>query len=507
MGLRPVDVNFVNNLEDVAVFWYRTADLSQAPQFMGRVGFGIFESLTKNLGSIERTLAPDPERRGRYVIIRKQRGAPDLGEVTFNEFLNANTRNVLEEIARLECDITLLVAMTNCGRPDVIANGKSWLAVTGANLVDLEYADVQAREAGNDALVNGTINADWAERIFPVQLQEKADSTILAEIVDLIYADEVDCGNCGAFSDGCTALFAVTKANAASPGLSSQVVYTINGTAYNTVDITTLDPTNDADGIIEVGQYIVVCSAADESHHYALKSLFETGTPIWTEVTGYETGGGPVKMASLGPTLTFAVGLGGYVYKLTSATGAPTTVHDATLTTEDGNDIVARGQTVVTAHDNNVILLSRNLGTTWSLVTGPAVGQNVNTVALTEFGAIFAGMANGTLYYTVDDGVNWTQITDITDSDSITAVNHLKFSPDNPNVGGMVVNKGGLDSFLYRTLDGGRSWDYQDWIAIQLGTTPERYNRLDLCSMDKIAAGGLESAGDGILAIADEVSL
>lgn len=485
---------------EVSTFFMRQNDLSDSLHFAGLFGYSIVDSLTKNLGDNNPLQVPSLTQSNKFDLIRVIRSAPDLGEFTINERIKRQARGMLERTVKQLCEYYFVIRLGACSRPDDLSQWDSLILVLGATPGgDFDAGTLQQFDDNEALEFNLTYNhLDW-DRIFTTSLGEKADSILLTEVLDIIYADAQSCGSCAPFSNGCQAIYALTNNRPSSPGLSSQIVYTLNLGDWNAVDIATLGGAS-ADALTAVGQYLVVVSESDAAHHYSLKSGVSAAS--WVKVTtGYESGGEPRRIFGFAPALTFIGGAGGYLYKMTDVAAGVTVIHDASETTEDCNAIDANGQVVLTGHDNNDMLISFNLGTSFSLVEGPVPGVNVNTVQIVSPTQFYAGMNDGTLWYgnlQTDGTVDWVQRAV---DGTLTDIQDMAFSPDFPMVGALVGNTASA-SYVYRTYDGGRSWSRQAPVIRNLSTAPLRYNAVALCGTGDIAAAGVKVGGaDGIIAV------
>lgn len=486
---------------EISTFYYRQDDLTSSPTFVGLFGESIIDGLTKSLGDLTPVIAKDPIVPNKFRIVRKTRGAPELGELTINEYIKRNTRAVVERVAKQFCDHVFFVKIDSCGRPDDVYSWDSVWVVTGAQMVTLEPGTLQQRDTSDPVEVVGTLSTEDFERLFTVRLGEKAGDLVISEVLDVIYADQQSCGSCAPYSSGCSALYGLTRANVGSPGLSSQLVYTLNGSDYSKIDIAALGG-NEGNKIQAVGRYLVVISETLGGHVYIEKaSLSASG---WTVVTtGYEAGGSPRAIYSLSPQITYIGGQGGYLYKASDITVEVEVIHDASLTSQNCNAIHANGAYVLSGHDSNALLFSSNYGATFSLVMGPEVGVNIRAVWVRSATQWWVGTASGKLWYTVDGGTTWTQRT-LPNQATLSEVLDIKFSPDFAEVGAIAVQTTGNTAAIYRTLTGGRIWLKENPGIIQLGTAPERLNAVALCGVDNIATGGKKvGSSDGVLAVAE----
>lgn len=485
---------------EASTFLMRQDDLADTLRFSGLYGRSIVDSLTIPLGDLEALQVPSLTRVNAYDIARIIRTAPDLGEFTINERISRLARGILEQTVKIPCPYYFVIKLSNCSRPDDLSQWDSLFLIQGAQPGGDFDAGTLGQFDSNEALeFTLTYSHLGWERLFTVALGEQADSLITREILDVIYADDLSCGSCTPYSNGCTAVYAVTNNQPSSPGLSSQLVYTLNGTTYNAIDIAALQG-NAATALTSVGQYLAVTSSTGLRHVYSQKT--GVGVTTWTSVTsGYNVSGGPRRIFSVAPGLTFIGGAGGYIYKNTDITQGVTAIHSATLTTQDCNSINVNGQVVLTGHNSNDLLISYNLGASFNLLTGPVPGQNVNAVWVISPSQILAGMNNGTLYYGLIDSagaVTWTQRA-IDTSVTLTQVHDIVFAPDNPMVGYLAANSSSA-AYIYRTYDGGRSWWRNAPTIRNVSTPPQRYNAVACCGTSSVAAGGLKAVLDGYIA-------
>lgn len=486
---------------EISAFFYRQDDLSDPVQFVGLFGESIIDGLTKPLGDLNPVYVKNPAVANQFLIARINRGAPELGEFTFLEYIKRTTRSVLERIAKLDCPVVFAIKLDNCNRPDDPDVYESIFVVPDLRMSALEMGSMQTRDANEPLEYTGTMShTDAWDRFFGLRFQEEAEALILAEVLDVAYTDEVSCGNCAPFNGGCDVLFALTSANSGSPGLSSQIVVTRDGGVnYNKYDIASLGGKSGSAMSI-AGSKMVVVSEADGAHHVA--PIADVSAGQWSKVsTGYQVGGSPRCIIALQPSRVFIGGAGGYVYKSTDVDAGVEVVHDATLTTENANAIHGNGQVIMTAHDNNVILISSNDGETWSAITGPSVGQNLTAIWVNNANQFWVGDNAGQLWWTMDGGTTFTQKL-LPDQSNLTAILDIKFGDFYNQWGAISVQKTAT-SEVYVTPYGGRKFYRTTPQIIQLGTLPERINKIALCGSDHIAAAA-KAAGstDGVLAVA-----
>lgn len=487
----------------LSLFAYRQGDLDDPAAFLGQnIGYSIVDSLTTPYGDLSPIHAKNPNQTNSFLIVGKKQDAPDLGEASIIERVKTVTRGKLERIAQQNCNHVFIVKWSSCQRPDDLDAWDSLLLITGVQLTELDWGTLMEFDATTEVAITGSLSVEGASRAFVTALGEIGESIVLAEIVDTIFADDLSCGTCSPYSDGCSVAFALCKANASSPGLSAQVAFRKKDGTVNTDDINSLTGGNGS-AIVAVGRYLLVFSETDESQHYALKAdvLNDPGTYNWTEVsTGYVTGAGPRNAWVQDAQNIFIVGADGYIYKSTNLTAGVSVLEDGTLSAQDMNAIHGNGVVIAAVGNSNVVKLSVNGGATWQLVIGPAVGVNLTGVWVVSPTAWYVTTANGKLYYTMDQGENWTQRS-LPNQANWTYINDIVFSPDNPEIGVMAVQTA-TAGYVLRTCTGGRQWSLTTPYIVQLQTAPEKFNAVALCGNESLVAGGKQaSSTDGVWAL------
>lgn len=489
-----------------AVFTYTTANLSQLPQFLGVISAAAVTGLSKSKGALNPVYAKNNAIPGQIDIVDVTRGAPDLGELTLEERMHKAATNYLEKVYREDCPQVFFIKVSDCKRPDDPFSWSSAFIVEGLQITDLDMGALQSFDANETTTFSGTLNFIQSNRVLPIRFGKVADDTVLAEVLDIISADDISCGACAPYSGGCSRDYAITRANTGSPGLSSQLVYTEDGWATDTaIDIATLGG-KDASRIAAVGKYLCVISEADGAHHYIPKDAISAAG--WTRVaTGYQVGGAPRAIFAKSPSEVFIGGAGGYIYFSDDITASVTVRHDASSTTQNFNKIHGRGEVMVAVGNSNTVMFSINNGQSFSLLatnaglTGPEAGANLLSVHVVGPYQWYVGTNTGKLWYTSNQGKTWTQRA-LPNQSNLLAVNDIKASPDSDEVLGVAVQTLSL-GYVYRSLSGGRTW-FDNAPGIAGIPALERINNIALCGVNRIAGAGKKSAStDGIIVVAE----
>lgn len=454
--------------------------------------------LNQDLGTPDPIYCPSPTQRNKWDIVGRVQKTPGLGTADFTARLNRTLSDVWWDLKERGCDLNIQAVIGQCQRADNFNSWESKILIRNAQMTAFNLGGLNPMDGDSNAAVDGTGSFTFIDfnRIRIVRFAEQADTEILSEVIDGFYNDFVQCGDCGVPSDGCQKLYWLTIANPGSPGLSSQLVYTLNGgSTWLSSDIATLAGQSGTK-MAAVGLYIVVISQVDDAHHYKLFSEIADGTGTWTRNgSGYVGANGPSAIYSKSPDDTFIAAQGGYIYHMTNPASAVTILSDGSATIQDLNAIHGKGDTIVAVGNSNAILVSQNDGASFSLVVGPAVGVNLTAVWVMTATTWFVA-TNTALYYTVDGGVTWTQSAL---SSGVTAIKDIKFYDSNVGYVAATVSGAGR---VFRTTDGGNSWQYQSPHISGLPASA-RINVVAPCGFNRVGAGGLASVGtDGLVAIA-----
>lgn len=464
--------------------------------FVGCLNLGGFQ---EDLGTGEPIYCPSSEVPGAFDIVATTSPPPSLPTTDFTQHMSRDLQDFWWDLRKRKCEFNMIIKGSDCARPDDPDDFQSKIIVRGSKMTAFNTGAFNglAEDAAID--LTGSIQAKTFDRFLPMTFGEAADSAVFAEALAGVYADKIQCGNCGTPSDGCQRLYVLTGTIAASPALAAQVAYSLNGGglwAYDNVNSLGVQTAND---MIQVGQRLVVFSEVDEAHHYKLQSSIDAGTVGgWTAVTGgYVVTHGPLKAWSRSPSETYIAAEGGYIYFMANPAAAVTVLSDGSATVQNLNDIRGKGRTIVAVGDSNAVVVSNNGGDTWGLVTGPVVGVNLNTVDVVTSKIWFIGAANGTSWYTLNGGTSWVSNTP---DATITSVNEIRFVDE--IVGYMVVQTS-TDAKIYRTADNGYSW-HSDEPYVDTVPAALRFNFITPCpgNYNVVLAGGLASVGtDGIIVL------
>lgn len=462
----------------------------------------MLDSPSQDLGTSDPVYCPSTEVRNKWDIVGTVQKSPSLGTFDFTQHASKALNEIWMDFKRRGCQVNLQAVAGSCQRPDSFLQWDAKIVFSGARLTTLGMSALNPLTGDDNAPVDwtGSFNfIDW-DVLRSIKFGEVADSTLVAEAIDGFYYDTATCGDCGTPSDGCNAAYLLAVSNTGSPGLSGQLLYSLNkGATWAALDITTLGGKS-PDRFAPMGDKVVVVSQASGSHHYALISAINAGTTgAWTQVTsGYVATKGPRAIYVKNSNQAFIAAAGGYIYYLTSATAAPSVLTDGSVSAQNLNDIAGYGNTIVAVGGSNAVLVSTNGGNSFSLLTGPAVGVNLTAVWCMSETIWFVGTGTGLLYYTIDGGTTWTAISlGVT---GVTVINDIRFQDS--VVGYIAAEVAGVAS-VFRTTDSGNTWQNTNPAITGLNATWVRANFVYPCGRNRVLAGGRKTVGgDGFAAIA-----
>lgn len=446
---------------------------------------------------------PDPNRYGAFRIIDAIKAERDLPTISIENRYQYTISEFLR-LARIGCPIDLQVHIGQCQDPrDFNGGWDKVLVLEGADFSNWATGEMGALEQGEDAVVNETVDFNALDmfEIKQLALSELASTEVIGEVVAVAICDSVTCGVCGIASAGCDKVFAITITQIGSPGLPAELIFSEDGGAViGETNVSTLGATEDPTGMACVGTHLVVISNDSCSLHYALIAEVLDAIETWAEVaTGFVcAAGAPNAIHSRGSRFTWIVGDGGHVYFSADITNGVSVQDAGVATSEDLQAVHAFDDlNVVAVGDNNAVIRTQNGGSTWTSITGPAVGVVLNTVWMRSDEEWFVGAANGRLYYTRDGGTSWTE--KAFPGSGAGQVRHIVFAT--PTVGYLSHDTVAPAGRLLRSIDGGNSWYV---LPEGTGTIPanDRLNSIAACGEDVnvVYAGGLaDDATDGFL--------
>lgn len=358
-------------------------------------------------GSIDPIYVPDPRRPGRYRLVSRTVGTPDLPTVSlmFHEKWGGIPRMLMAP----KCTFNLYEVHSNCGDLSDFYRGWESYMLIYAGFRLSGSIDLGARTArDSDDPLGNSVDATGAA-IYPVgalSFGEEATTEVVVEVIDVVYGQRVTCGNCGAENDGSQHIYALTRANVGSPAAPGQLVYsTDGGVTWTTAAITGIGSSAEPRALDIAGNILFVIT--DGTTLFTTTLNADTGAPgTWSTVTL------PVAMNDVyvqSPSAIWFAANSGRVYKTTDITTAPQLIDSGA--TDNLLRISGDGvQTIVAVGANGRVYRTINGGTSWASLSVPAA-TSLSVVQVLGRNEILVGGADGKLYRT-RDGSAWQTILD-----------------------------------------------------------------------------------------------
>lgn len=371
------------------------------------------------LGDVTRVECPDPNQYGAFIEQAKIRGARGRVSVPIMARYDFGYSTLLE-IARQGCDFDLHALLGDCVTPSDYRSGwKKMIQFPGGLLTQYAIENLGAIESGEANPTNENVDASAKElyELVRSSFTELLASTVARELVSVDVCDSVNCGDCGAPSDGCSNVFTVMVGTGATPGtLPSVIASDDGGSTATTTNIDTMFSNETPEDSECIGDLFVVIASTSNSLHYADAAvLLGNAAPLgstWTEVTSGFNNVSPYAIYSADSTHTWIVGNSGYIWFTDDPAAGVTAQSSGGVTVQALRDVHACDtDNVVAVGDNNAVLYTTNGGDTWASVTGPSVGVSLRAVWVVSPTVWMVGNAAGALYYTTNSGYSWVQIT------------------------------------------------------------------------------------------------
>ena len=452
-------------------------------------------------GDLELIYCPDESGPSRFKTVGSLQGA--AGAITTS--VTTDVTDELDELERTKCPFTLFVHMSKSGRKDVFTNFDRTYVFVNVRITSRGLTNLTARTPDDNARSEQTfdLSAEELLRLVTPTINRQSISETMS-INDITFCNEETCRTDeDPASDICQTGFAATDPVAASPGASANVLVTTNG---GTWAATAADP-------FGVGQTLsgVECFALSRDTVRVIVSRGETvpgekaeiaysddSGATWTQVEICTTNGWYIaptaqSLFALDRNNIFVGLANGYIYKSTDAGLSFTAIESATIHAGAWNVIHFVDDKVGwAAGAANIIARTIDGGTSWSQVTGPAAeaGNAVLALWVLDRNRAWIGYDSGTLYYTLDAGVNWSARA-FTGS-GVGDVRDVAFLND--SLGFLATDNASPLGAVHWTIDGGYTWT-----AL---TTPTNagLNRLFICDQWTMFTCGEAQGGTGFIA-------
>jgi len=407
------------------------------------------------------------------------------------------------------CRMPLYIHQSECGPRDLFAAYERGQLLAWAIITSEGETGLVVRETADAAEMSFDVSAKYREKYWKLLLTALVTAEAAAAN-DIVVSNSHRCyGGCGGALDKCTTLFNCNDAVALA--IANVDVSVDGGTTWASVVGPFVADENIISGVAfpiseTVDRWIVVRSAdagvnplevAYSDDHGANWNLVVVGA-----VASEEAVWGGAMFAI--DARHIWLGTGDNNIYFSSDAGLTWALQD-TLTSPINMIHFIDEHYGLAVGDANDIEYTEDGGVHWAAVVGPSAGDNLMCCAVIDQDHWWVGNVDGELWYTVDQGANWVQrFFDLPPGVVvITAMGLNDMDWIDEFCGHFVLRCtiGGTDyGLIYRTVNGGFSWEYQQSAAFD---GAETYNAVLACDYNKAyTVGGLIGAVTGIDTVA-----
>lgn len=430
-----------------------------------------FEFVTKvGVGSIT---VPKPDREPRYdpaVQAGKFRiagfieGDPGEASVTLTRPLSTVANLLLEQL----CPFQVMVSIPCRGGRNLWSNYWIQVLLFQAQFETGEIEESVVIEPGdNDRIMtNGDLVAADAKLIYSLDGTRQTTTTTTSGYAIDVFPEQCESECADLIRKGQVAWAALVSAGYLA---ADSVIYTEDfGNTWSPTDADPFEGNRNCNDILlittsgDYGYRVLVAGGADPGHHAEVSYSDDKGD-TWTDVEVGAMNGQAINGLAIDfKGRVWAVASSGMVYRSDDIGASWTLMDDTTAGGEDLNAIVFYDEfTAMIVGANNTVLVSTDGAETWSSVTGPAVGEDINCIAVNYFGHFLLGASDDAVYRTKDEGESWSTVRDF-GSGSIKSID---FEYDLDYGAWLVRIDGSGTGHVYRSRDGGVTWDLLDAVA------------------------------------------
>lgn len=454
--------------------WVQPNGPNTKPQYLG---CHDLDDMTEPGGAVNLLLCFDHTDPTGYKTVGSTREPPGAVTTAITTFIN-ETADYMETV---NCPFPLYVNGWKCGKPDVFTNYKRWFALAHAEIGDKTLAGLARRSEDVESTQAFALTA-WPPIVRGFEVEAMRQSTSETEgLNDIAFCNVQKCADeCGEAQAICDDGCAVGDAAAGSPANTADVICTSDGGGVWTA--TTADPFAGGE---DIASFVCFYVGADTIRRLVARGTADLANPAeiaysddggvnWTNVDMTLTPGGdaaPNGQYAIGGNSLFAIDQyhiwlvtsGGYVY-FSDDGGVTWTAQEQGVISVTANLIC-----VWFADENNgffggvgnVLARTTDGGTTWTAVVGPVAeaANDVQCVTRNRDSNIWwAGYDGNTrMYYSTDDGANWTARAFTGSGVAGGEVADIAFYND--LCGWMLSNTSAPLGTVHRTRDGGYTWE------------------------------------------------
>lgn len=445
--------------------WIQPGGPNTAPVYLG---CHQMDSISEPLGDNKPIQAPDPSRPNAYRTVGKVKGQPGLVSTS----IKFRIQEALDYLETLSCPATLFAHLRGCGRADLFTNYDRTFVLRNADVTARSVENLAAIEAGEDT-VGGSADIQADPPVLRIKgvgkiVTERQVTTEVRSALGMWFYDSAQCpGCCPNTGPGCQRGYITTTHPTGSATGVGHVLYTVDGGA--TWKVTAANPFGAGEDVGAVVAFytapgtvrVIVARATSDAGHPAEVAYSDDNGATWTNVDVGSTNGEYIangnSMWALDRSHIWAVTNQGNVYF--SADGGETwTLQFASGVNLNAVHFYDTKYGVVGGTDGSGhgwVAYSTNGGETWTETDSSP--DNLSAIWMTDSCHWWvANDTSGYLEYTNDSGATWNG-RNLPNQALIAEAVACRFI--NPLVGYVVVLSTVAVAHLYRTIDGGYTWE------------------------------------------------
>lgn len=445
--------------------WAQVNGPNTAPVYLGCHQIG---DIDEPQGDVELIYCPDPSGPSRFKVVNSLQGA--AGAVTTS--ITTDVTDELDYLEQAKCSLPIYVHMVKAGLKNVFTNYDRSFVLTNARITSRGLTGLTARTPDDNSRSEQSFELSAESLIRAVRLE--LNRQVIEEntaINDVTFCNAETCGTEEEVGmSACQVGFLVRDQVSASPAVSANVYKTTNGSTW-TAEGTT-DPFVAGKDIIAIECFemgrdsirVLVGNGTTTSGTAMQVAYSDNSGANWTLVSVGESAQAhcvPTSQSlfALNRSNIWVGSSGGYIYYSNDGGASWNAQDTGTIHTGAWNAIHFSDEMNGWAGGGtNKIARTIDGGESWSAITGPSA-NTIMTIFGLDRNRAWVGYSNGTLYFTRDGGITWTQRT--FSGSGVGWVKDIKFYND--YVGVMIRVTGTFPNptggNVLMTIDGGYTWE------------------------------------------------
>jgi photosystem II stability/assembly factor-like uncharacterized protein len=378
-----------------------------------------------SFGAIETRWCQDPDNAGKFKRSLRFRTASD--DITFDVMTKFST---VDKLAQLNCPFGLRARYLQCEgqRSDPSQYDPLMLGYTPVDLESIDRDDLVVTDPNDEdeIIITAPANAAYEYLVSKMTSPTRIGTATTIgdeELVSITFCSNDSCGgSCGARSDTCSTIYALSAGAGALYSTPTLLVGTkdpLTGLiTWESKEI--VGATGTFDQVICAGSRVIVASQELGEVAYS-----DDGGDTWSFVA---IANGAIATGALSRNFIFArtaqeiwLAMGsGYLYKSTDGGLSFTAIMSGDVTTEDFASVYAYDEdTIVVSGENSNLYRTTNAGRSWTDL-GPAISAEIASAVAVLMHAvippkrdleIYVAIDDGRIFRTKDAGVTWSEVT------------------------------------------------------------------------------------------------